>query len=66
MPPLGDRHLNRALHTITVSRQRYDEPTRAYTARRTDCKTPRDIRRILKRDIARDLYRLLEHGPTTT
>ena len=61
----GDRQLNRALHTIVLSRQRYHEPTKAYTHKRTtDGKTPRDIRRCLKRYIARDLYRLLEHGPT--
>lgn len=60
----GDRQLNRALHTIVLSRQRYDQATRAYTARRTtQGKTPRDIKRCLKRYIARDLFRLLEHGP---
>ncbi|GAB3072540.1 IS110 family transposase [Intrasporangium mesophilum] len=58
----GDRQLNRALHTIVLSRQRYHEPTRDYTQRRTtDGKTPREIRRCLKRYIARDLYRLLEN-----
>ena len=61
----GDRQLNRALHTIALSRQRYHDPTKAYTARRTTAgKTPREIRRCLKRYIARDLFRLLEHGPT--
>lgn len=60
----GDRQLNRALHTIVLSRQRYDPATRAYTARRTtQGKTPRDIKRCLKRYIARDLFRLLEHAP---
>jgi transposase len=44
----GDRQLNRALHTIVLSRQRYHEPTKAYTHKRTtDGKTPRDIRRCL-------------------
>ena len=61
----GDRQLNRALHVIVLARQRYHEPTKAYTDRRTTTgKTPRDIRRCLKRYIARDLYRLLEHGPS--
>jgi transposase len=61
----GDRQLNRALTTITLSRQRYHDPTKAYTLRRTsDGKTPREIRRCLKRYIARDLFRLLEHGPS--
>ncbi|GAB2992413.1 IS110 family RNA-guided transposase [Nocardioides montaniterrae] len=63
----GDRQLNRALHTIALSRIRYDETTRAYAARRTtEGKTNREIKRCLKRYIARDLYRLLEHGPITT
>ena len=61
----GDRQLNRALQTIVLSRQRFHAPTKAYTDRRTsEGKNPRDIRRCLKRYIARDLYRLLEHGPS--
>ena len=60
----GDRQLNRALHTVTLSRQRYHQPTRDYTARRTsEGKTPREIKRCLKRYIARNLYRLLENQP---
>lgn len=60
----GDRQLNKALHTIVLTRQRLDEATKAYTARRTaQGKTPREIKRCLKRYIARDLYRLLEHPP---
>ena len=62
----GDRQLNRALHTIALSRIRYDQPTRDYVARRTsEGKTAREIKRCLKRYIARDLYRLLEAGPPT-
>lgn len=62
----GDRQLNRAVHTIVLNRQRYHDPSKAYTARRTaEGKTPREIRRCLKRYIIRDLYRLLEHPPTT-
>jgi transposase len=62
----GDRQLNRALHTIVLSRLRYDPATRAYAERRTaEGKTPREIKRCLKRYIARDLYKLLEHPPTT-
>src|SRR6185503_17554328 len=52
----GDRQLNRALHTIALSRQRHDQTTRDYLARRTSQgKTPREARRCLKRYIARDL-----------
>ena len=60
----GDRQLNRALHTIVLSRIRYHQATRDYVARRTsEGKTTREIKRCLKRYIARDLYRLLEHHP---
>jgi transposase len=61
----GDRRLNCAIHTIALTRQRCHPPTRTYTERRTSQgKTPREIRRCLKRYIARELYRLLETGPT--
>lgn len=60
----GDRQLNRALHTIVLSRLAHHEETRAYAARRrAEGKTPREIRRCLKRYVARRLFRLLEeHG----
>jgi transposase len=62
--PYGDRRLNCALHTIVITRQRRDPATRTYTERRTaEGKNPREIRRCLKRYVARDLYRLLEAGP---
>jgi len=61
----GDRQLNRALHTIAISRLRYDPTTKAYADRRTkEGKTRPEIRRCLKRYIARDLFRLLENPPT--
>jgi hypothetical protein len=63
----GDRQLNRALHTIAICRLRYDPATRAYAERRrAEGKTDREIRRCLKRYIARQLYRQLEAGPPTT
>jgi transposase len=56
----GDRALNRAIHTIAVTRIRSCPRTRAYITRRTaEGKTPREIRRCLKRYIARELYRQL-------
>jgi transposase len=62
----GDRQLNRALHTIVLSRLTHHAETRAYAARRTaEGKTPREIRRCLKRHLARRLYRLLEAGAAT-
>lgn len=61
----GDRQLNRALHTIALSRIRYHQTTRDYVTRRTaEGKTTREIKRCLKRYIARDLYRQLETGLT--
>jgi transposase len=57
----GDRQLNRALHTIALVRLRDDPETRGYAARRrADGKSPREIRRCVKRAVARQLFRLLE------
>lgn len=60
----GDRQLNRALHTVVLTRLQRDERTRAYAdRRRTEGKTDREIKRCLKRYIARELYRRLESLP---
>jgi transposase len=59
----GDRRLNAALHRIVITRWRTHPDTLAYAARRrTEGRTDRDIRRCLKRIIARHIYRLLEAG----
>jgi transposase len=61
----GDRALNRAVHTIALTRMRSCERTRSYVARRTaEGKTPREIRRALKRYITRELYRALTAAMT--
>jgi len=61
----GDRKLNRILHLILVTRKRTHPPTRAYIERRIqEGKTRREANRCLKRYLARNLYRLLEHPPT--
>jgi transposase len=63
----GDRQLNRALHMILVTRRRTHQPTIAYINQRIqDGKSRREANRCLKRYLARSLYRLLEHTPTTT
>jgi transposase len=63
----GDRQLNRALHMILINRRRWHEPTISYIARRRqEGKTTREANRCLKRYLARNLYRLLEHPPMTT
>ena len=60
----GDRRLNRALHMILVTRRRSHPATIAYIERRTkEGKSRREATRCLKRYLARNLYRLLEHGP---
>ena len=57
----GDRQLNRALHTIALHRRQHDPATRNYIARRVaDGKTRRDATRLLKRYLARHLYRQLQ------
>jgi transposase len=63
----GDRQLNRALHTIILHRRQHDPTTRDYIARRiSEGKSTRDATRLLKRYLARHLYRLLEQQPTMT
>lgn len=60
----GDRQLNRALHTVVLSRMRHDPDTRTYAARRSaEGRTPREIKRCLKRYLARQLYRRLQTHP---
>lgn len=57
----GDRQLNRALHTIVLSRLQHHAETRVYAARRrAEGRTDREIKRCLKRFAARGLFRLLE------
>jgi transposase len=63
----GDRQLNRALHTVIVSRRKHHRPTIAYIERRLrQGKSPREAIRCLKRFLARRLFRLLEAMPQTT
>jgi len=63
----GDRALNRALHTVAITRMRCHPESRAYETRRTiQGKTRRDIRRCLKRSIARRLYRIMESSVGVT
>jgi transposase len=56
----GDRQANRALHTIALSRMRYDQRTKTYVAKaRTEGKTTKEILRQLKRYLARHLYKII-------
>jgi len=64
----GDRQLNRALHTVILHRRQHDPATKDYIARRVaEGKTRRDAVRLLKRYLARHLYRVLDNqGPPMT
>ena len=64
----GDRQLNRALHTVILHRRQHDPTTRDYIARRVaEGKSARDATRILKRYLARHLYRVMQNAsPTMT
>lgn len=58
----GDRQANCALHTIVLSRLRWDQRTRDYLDRRiTEGKTRREAVRCLKRYVAREIYHLITH-----
>ena len=58
----GDRQLNRALHTIVLHRRQHDPATSDYVARRVaEGKTRREATRLLKRYLARHLYRVLQN-----
>jgi transposase len=57
----GDRQLNRAVHTIVLHRRQHDPVTRAYVERRVaEGKSRREATRLLKRYLARHLFRLLQ------
>jgi transposase len=59
----GDRKLNRTLHQIIITRRRTHRPTIDYINRRMqEGKSQREATRCLKRYLARNLYRLLEHA----
>ena len=61
----GDRRVNRALHMATVTRMTHDPETRAYVAkRRAEGRTDKEIRRCLKRYLARRIYRSLTDTQT--
>jgi len=63
---MGDRNLNRALHTVAITRLRCHEQSRNYEKKRTsEGKTHRDVRRNLKRILARRFYRLMQAATAT-
>ena len=51
-----------SLHTVILHRRQHDLATRDYIARRTaEGKSRREATRVLKRYLARHLYRLLQN-----
>lgn len=56
----GDRRMNRTLHIIAVTRARHDPRTQAYIQRRSKDMNNKEIRRMLKRYIARELFKVLQ------
>jgi transposase len=61
----GDRQLNAAIHRVMHTRKTRNHPaTTAYIAHRSaDGKTPKEINRLLKRYLTRQIYRLLQTMP---
>ncbi|MBB5642284.1 transposase [Cryobacterium roopkundense] len=58
----GDRALNTAIWVTTFYRYHHDPATAAYVEKRTkEGKTPKEIQRVLKRYIARHLFRVLDN-----
>jgi transposase len=61
---LGDRQLNRALQVIAVARMRSHPRTQTYVQDRiAQGKSRREVRRCIKRYLARHFYRVLTHQP---
>ena len=59
----GDRQANRALWIIVISRLASDPETQAYMERRVkDGRTKREVIRMLKRYVAREIHRQLPRG----
>ncbi|MFD8079873.1 hypothetical protein ACFV3E_45665 [Streptomyces sp. NPDC059718] len=51
------------MHTITLIRMRLDPTTKTYVARRvSEGKSPRDAQRCLKRNICRQIFKILEQS----
>jgi len=56
----GDRSLNRALHVVALTRMTFDPETIEYVAKRqAEGRTKKEIRRCVKRYLARRIYRTL-------
>lgn len=62
----GDRSLNKALHMVAITRMTHDEETRKYVQKReAEGRTTKEIRRCIKRYLARRVYRIFNSKTTT-
>lgn len=62
----GDRTLNKALHLVAISRMTFDAATTEYVQKRqTEGRTKKEIRRCVKRYLARRIYRTLNAANPT-
>lgn len=62
----GDRTLNSALHMVTITKMTHDPETRRYVEKRhAEGRTDKEIRRCLKRYLARRVYRTLNTSAAT-
>lgn len=62
----GDRRLNSALHLAAITRMTYDSETCLYVEkRRAEGKTDKEIRRCVKRYLARRIFRILTSASQT-
>lgn len=56
----GDRRLNKVLHIAAITRETHHPATREYVARRaSEGRTSKETRRMIKRYLARRVYRIL-------
>ncbi|MGO2081840.1 IS110 family transposase [Glutamicibacter arilaitensis] len=62
----GDRSLNSALHMAAITRMTYDDETRIYVEkRRAEGKSDREIRRCVKRYLARRIFKIFSVSTMT-
>jgi transposase len=61
----GDRSLNRALHVVALTKMAHDPETRKYVEKRqAEGRTTKEIRRCIKRYLARHVHRTLSAART--
>ncbi|MFN8671123.1 MAG: IS110 family transposase [Candidatus Sericytochromatia bacterium] len=60
--PGGNRQLNYAIHTIAKSKMTYEEKSKEYyNKKKSEGKTPRESLRCLKRQVCKQIFKILEN-----